>query len=1039
MPFIRTRGGKLIRLASGKFLAAGTASASGGSGNDDTGVSIGVPGMGGTGAGGSNTGGGTMTPPSNSSYAPLSDITVTPNQDAYSTAWNTSGDNWKPVGLEFFPVGGTGPFVFSLQNAGDWSITGDTNGGRNSISNKGWIVVPGTATSATSTITLVVKDALGATASKAVTIPSSTVTGPAIIVGNNRTWSSNITPAILAFFTDGSGNNSPISSVTDPAGFFVADGYTSITTANGGPVPAGTYPLTVYGGGISRQVTIRIQQAVMGGIVLVEQASVVSTSVLRGWKVFRAIGTTPGNTAVYSIDATGSKYIMGSSSGIVTVLNAGNLTVGTDSITLHQTEGTSSTNLVGSVSVQQGTTLDASHMAITLDKPFTNYAFLAQKTKRPVSSNPPVLSGFPSGASVSWYVSAVQRFNWTMDNPFEASLRDYDVDMRGGVGGGYPRFGCDPSTGLPYVQAALSDTTGTPGEWFELTATTGLMTCTKRCFLQVAPVIGPKLYVGPNAAPAGFTKVATLQAALAPLNNYPDVNVSAYAGTEVRVEYDPANPNRYVNDWEQNYEQAKRDYLGPLTITGIPGANGELPYYGGGANSSASHRAFKALICMNDGDLTVTNMALGDQHMGVFGGNYLPASNQTMSLIRRNGGTSGDIKLTNVDLHDADVPLECGNTDGQWVLKNIRIYNGSGCTSGGGANQHNAYLGMCWNVTADNVLSYNAANGHIFKLRSANSTWTNSRFFDSERGSGFNAMDLPCGGTHSFTKCRFEKAPAAENPYLIQFGEEVPGELPFTLPTQDYVNALSFDQCTFTLHATNAILGNGDRGFAMLSFVGRIAPNTGVPATLSITNSVFEGYSSSQVVAFGSNTDPGHDFSTGFTQSGNTFSSTWSAMDFTNPVSYGAARPGWHNSVAQIGGSANQNFPYFNARQIDPGVDEIRIPHNAAPGTLVCTLKGYGCDNWSLSPNPQPDPRIAPFVAGSQWTAGQTTISYTGVPFGYANASYVFNTLADGTGEVRVGANGLGPAGLDVILPRGTSPASTGSLIVENPFFVVKT
>ena len=190
------------------------------------------------------------------------------------------------------------------------------------------------------------------------------------------------------------------------------------------------------------------------------------------------------------------------------------------------------------------------------------------------------------------------------------------------------------------------------------------MTCTRRLYLQVAPVLGPKVYVGPNAAPPGFTKVATLTAALAPFNHYYDVDITPYAGTEIRVEYDPANPNRYVEGWEHNYYVAKADYLGPLTITGIPGANGELPYYGGGANSSASHRADKALICMSDGNLTLSNMVLGDQHMGVFGGDYIPASNQTMSLIRRNGGTSGDIRLTNVDLHDADVPLECGNTDG---------------------------------------------------------------------------------------------------------------------------------------------------------------------------------------------------------------------------------------------------------------------------------------------------------------------------------------------------------------------------------------
>jgi hypothetical protein len=265
----------------------------------------------------------------------------------------------------------------------------------------------------------------------------------------------------------------------------------------------------------------------------------------------------------------------------------------------------------------------------------------------------------------------------------------------------------------------------------------------------------------------------------------------------------------------------------------------------------------------------------------------------------------------------------------------------------------------------------------------------------------------------------------------------LPGALPFTLPTQDYVHALSFDQCTFTNHATGPIWSTGDRGPAAISFVGRVAPNTGVAATLSITNSTFEGYASNQVVVFSSNLAPGHDFSQNYTQSGNSFPSTFGAMDFSNPVSHGAARPGWHNSVADLNGG--RNFPFFGAVQIDPGVDEIRIQANSAPGTLVCTLTGYGADNWSLSSNPQPDPRINPFLAGTQWTAGQTLVDYTGTSFGYANSRYVFNTLSDGTGEIRVGSSGLGSAGLDVVLPRGTSPSSTGSVKVEVPLFIVKT
>jgi hypothetical protein len=809
-------------------------------------------------------------------------------------------------------------------------------------------------------------------------------------------------------------------------------------------IPPGSYPVkftgTSNGTPVADNFTIVIVATPTTGFIELSVGAM-STSTLARTPLGKAKASTPTNTPTWSVDDGGNNYLaINPVTGVLEVKNAP-ASPGTFPFNLTVTDQNYSHTQAFSLVVAAGQTLAPSNITLSLDRPFTNYFYRAQYIQRPVSTAAPVLSGFPNLANVQWAVTNQQRFNWQMDNPFEPSLVDYDGDTRGGPGGGYKRIGCDATTGLPYVQAVLSDTTGTPGEWFDLTATDGVRTCTRRFYINVTPVIGPKIYVGPNSAPSGFTKVASMMAALAPFLGYESNlgDISAIAGTEIKVEYDPANPNRYVKDWDQNYGYARADYCGPFSITGIPGPGGQLPYYGGGKRSSDVNRGDKALLHIGNGDFAISNMQLGDIHMGVFGGNFIPASNRTMSLVRRESGGSGDTRITNCDIGNADVPLECGNSDGQWIIKNTRIFNGSGCSSRSGANQHNAYIGMCWNLIGDNVLSIGAANGHVFKLRSANSTWTNSRFYDGECGTGFNQIDLPCGGTHSFSYCHFEKGAAPQNPYMVQFAEEIPGALPFTLPTQDYVHALSFDHCTFTKHCTDTLAYGGDKGGAMIAFYGRLAPHTGVASTLSLTNSIIEGYPANKLVVTTSNFDPTHDFGQNITVSGNTFPATFTPLNLTSPCSYDNGRPGLHNSLGDL--NHGYYFDNNNAVQMDPGVDEIRIPANSPPGTVICAnMRAYGVDNYSLSGNAQPDPLINPFLAGTTWGFGMRTTARTGVAIGYNNGHFSIVTNGDGvSGSLLVGPNGLGGAGCDVILARAVSPASTGSIPIDNPLFIVKT
>lgn len=983
-----------------------------------------------------------VTPPPSGGSAPpaLSDIVWNQPYPVNPNAWDGSIVGWCD------PVGGIGPYVWTSNIPGYRFISKSDSNVRI------WFYAPGPDPE---TYNFTCTDARGDTVTKAITITKS-VAGVPTFVCNSRNPINNARSGIgtdvfnnAIFYPCVSGGT--FSANTNPTvtpSTVWSWQYTRLRATTTSMPAVGNYPLTlsaIDSAGHTATLNFTAKVVAYTPITYIEfnQSIPVTTSTSGNTPIGQACATTPNNLPTWTINDNGKNIlIVNGTTGQVTLTQKPTIG-GNYPFTLTVTDQTATYSQVFSLFVAVGITLQDTSISFTpnvmTNAPINNAPVNGQTIGTPSST----VTGFPANSIITWRVTKCQRWNFDMDNPLSITNNVYDA--RGGVG--KPRFTADPSTGKVTAWAQLSDTTGTAGEWFDLTATenTGIYTCTKRVYVTVNPMPSIVYHVGVGMSNSS-TRISAATAAGLPtgvggfehLRDFlalPGVTewkggTNPYAGSVVYIYYN-SDETYYVEDWLTNYELAKRGINGPLKFIGIPGPSGELPYIGGRKGSSKLLVSVggKSLFDCNDGDFTFKNLHLAFCRMGVFGGDYVPGSNNTTSLIRQESGMSGDITIDNCDLHDADVPLEAGNSDGKWKITNLRIYNGAACTSTAGANQHNAYIGHVWRIEVDNILSQGSSSGHVFKCRATEGTWNNCRFYDGERGRGFNALQLAVGGTHTITNCEFQKSPMSMNSFIMQYADEIPGYMnEEILKTQDYVHILTMNNCKFMRHSPDVI---GDTG---LNINGVIGPNTGVPTLVNISNTSFEGIQSAKTYRLFSNLSPGYDFTPRITLTNVTYPTTFSALNFTSPVSYNPGRPGWHDATGWLNQSSD--MPYYNARQIDPGSDDIRISASAAPGTVIFTPTAYGAPNYSLSPNTQPDPNINPFTSGTVWSHGQTTGFHTGFSFNYANAgSQNRYTIDPTTGAFKVGSAGLGGTGCDKVLIRATGP--TGR-IVENAFYINK-
>lgn len=935
---------------------------------------------------------------------------------------------------EVIAQGGVGPYKCEfVTNPGGYRFA--------SWSSRGFIVTPynPVAAGGSDKVTVKVTDATGASVTGDIIIDKSAANptiypSPLSFPANMAAGS--IYANLNGAFGIGHSYSDTLSVQSDPSGLFSATaavlqpksvpsvGVHSVTLAAASATGAGT---------ITQAFSIEITPGEITGPIYWTPRTI-STSTLAGFVLGRAYCSTPTNSGSWSIDAGGL--------GALSILGTGDVLLNTPvtappgdyKVRLTRTDGTASFTQEFPVTVFAGVTLDESNIKVDIRQDFTNYFPLSNTTERPVSAAPPKLTGFPDSSKVRWYVSALQRWNVYMDTPGT-------VESRGGwLGDGWQRFYCDPIIGQPYVKATLSDTTGTPGEWFDLTASDGIHTCTKRCFVQVKPVIGPVYYVGPNAGPpasvynGAFTKKGTIADVVGMFCAWDNRFVGAQAGATLYVEYDPSNPDRYVQDMP-GYDSLRMGINGPLKVIFLKGPKGERVYHGGARDTVRYLPSDKGLWIINHGDFSIEGGELARVFAGDFAGDYVVASNYTQALIRQNSGVSGDIRVYDMVLHDADLCLESGNSDGYWAVTNTHLYNGSGATSTGGAAQHTAYEGHIRGITVTDVLSENVADGHMFKCRAAEGTWTRYRGLDGTRGSSYNALDLPSGGKHTLNDCVLHKGAMSQNPFILQYGEEnLYGDGSYRpdegLATQTYEDDLVCNNVTFINHGTEGII------FAAAVMHAGYRPTlTGRFSTVTLNDCKFAGMTAAEMTAsnygwaYG-----GHDFTP--VNNRPTLLTDYPPLDRTSPVIGGwSQRPGWHTTLAWLNNRAD--FPYYSGRQIDPGVDEIRIPANAPPGTVILpAMRAYNTPNYARGTPPD----VNPFVAGTTWGDGTVPKFHTGASFNWANlvnpGRYTFVANPDGTGQLVVGPKGLGAPGRDNVLIRAVAPSGRP---VENAFPVIKT
>lgn len=903
-------------------------------------------------------------------------------------------------------VGGVGPFVWSLpDNAGIYQINRST--GQVSVQ---YGKAP---TVGTDSITIAVIGSFGVAVSQTFSFP---VTSGMIIVFSDDTIRDNAAPSAQNIAARAYGlPSTPVLTLADPTGTFKMGPYNYIVTTSGSLPSLGSYPVnvTAQAGGVSVTTALAIQVVhEQPAAVIFFAPRTVSTSTPTGSFVGVATAADADNLYRWNLSGdAGGKYHINSVTGEVFTANP--LGAGIDVITILMADLGTTYSQSFSINAYQGTVLPATNMTMTLSTTLTNFvadASIARTVGVPVVIG---MAGTPAWSLVQDNVCPNDAVPLTGPN--------------GKYAHGHNRYLIDPATGSVTAKAQLSAQVDT----LTLSCTDGINTCTAAFNVVVSAVVGPTLYVGQGMAAAhgatltngvqGFEHWAQAYALFQAPN-------STYAGATVIVA--PNNdPNYYANDIGNALDPRNpTDYglrfglHGPVTIMGAPG--GVRPRFGGvvGAPLGGVDMGSKGCIVISDGDVTIQHMEFSDIHANYYAEGTNPVSNSTGCAVRQNGNIWGNLKIVDCYIHDCDQGIETGDVPGTVTVTDTEIVGCGGVYVSSGAT-HNMYFGGNWKVVLTNVLSWKCNNGHTLKCRAMNGVYTDSRFYDTERGSASKQADLCDGGLHSFTNCVFQKGTMAQNPFSVGFCAEMNHGYP--------QNVLTMTGCTF--------INNTPAEFnpAAIALFTIQSPTSGTFSSVVSTNNKFIGFTGGS----GKNTALVLDYSVGPNKTGQTSGSTIAetgsvqlsaqpALSFAPPGTGGArARPGpFYFLFDGEGGSSH--WAHIYGVQIDPGSDDIHVPHASPLGTVVATCTAYGC-SWFKGAPSQPDSRVQPFVAGTVWSMSQAATDYLG--FAYTVAPAGRYTMNASTGILTV-AQAL-TAGVDNIVVRATAPNGT---VCEHMFYVVK-
>jgi hypothetical protein len=659
--------------------------------------------------------------------------------------------------------------------------------------------------------------------------------------------------------------------------------------------------------------------------------------------------------------------------------NLTTLSAGVKNLVALVTDGALSTSFPFSITVGAGTNLPSGNLSFTPSSSLDNY-LMTQSI------------GTPS-------VSGMTATHWTCSTP-----DDYPETL-GLFGTPVLPFTCDPTTGAITATGMLSATDG----WmhgrsaYQLTITAmdnAGTRCTNTFAVNVAHKVGPTYWVGQGMVAAhganGFEHIADLEPRF---NSFP-VSGSV-AGATINIVYN-ADPDYYADD----LAFSNAGWFGPFKIQNSD-TTGPRPRVGGliGSVLNSGSEAGKGFFNIQHGDVIITGLEISFVHGDVFHG---------VSGIRKNAESWGDIWEDNCYIHDCDQGLQSGDGSINTVMTNCEHY-GAGTETVSAGNTHAVYCGDCANFIMDNCLMWGTMQGHNVKTRAYKFSITNSRIYDSERGSASAQIDVAEGGIGTIDGCDIQKGPNAQGPWAIAICSNV---FPTVGYLPDRITDVTISNCRFDIMTPSGNHWETAWGVGIYGVTNPV--NNATPIVNLTTNSWYLA----PVPAFipPSPDPPGewkketnYPVSPGSTvnETGSTTLTGAFALSFTDPgtATPPASRPGFLSNIYD-----GDSFNNFTDTQQDPGNDDIRVANGLAAGTTIATITPYG-SGVSVPPNP--------FGAGTTWSIIQNPMYLSWyIPWAPVGR-YAITSNSDGTATLKVGTSALpSTPGFDYIQLRATGPTA---------------
>ena len=880
----------------------------------------------------------------------------------------------------FEPVGGIGPFTYAF-GAG-------VDGSKYAIQGPAVITpVTGGVGAGDTRLPVTVTDALGRSFTKSITVIKTGQTPYIWCSAASGVFTNVPSASVYGYITRIYGLAGAVSFSCNDGNFHWNgnDPYLHLNT-----IPAaGRYVLDVMAtsasGTVRQSIAIPVRDVTISPIYFAPGG--VSTSMVPGSHVGTACFTTTDNAGTVALtDNVGGTYAIHPATRKVTVLAPPK--AGANRIGIRATDVTLVRDDTFTIDVAQGAVLPPENMTMVVSKTLKNWG------RNQAAGTPRVVG-----------ITGTPRWSMVQNNVCdEMTASDYG----GKVGNPGYRYTIDPASGVVIANGTLSAKT----DQLTITCTDGINTCTRTFAVPVTAVVGPTWHIGEGMARLhganGFEHIRDVYGLMD--GSHPGFRAIIYSNK---------NPDYFANDGGAFDASIRDPYQGNWrhgingggAFIGAQGSGGKRPRLGGAVGSAQGGYDWngEGILNLNHGDFVVENIEFGWAH-----GTYDINSGGRMagvSCIRKNADTYGDLTVRNCLFHDHDNGIETGAATGDYAVHDSVFQNG-GCEYVGTGATHNMYFGQNPSVRIENVLTSMVTNGHGIKSRSQRTTIINTRVLDGERGESSCCIDLPDGGLVVIDGCTLQKGPNPQNPNLLQFCAEGAScqEHRMLVTNTTFINAAPHYMRTTAGPGPRAVLHAGIRtkegGYSTVTLGAGNRYYGFLPEARLI------GQFNGGWIGASAGPDDGHSYTPAETAAP-VMLNAMPALDWgfagTGEV---PRRPGPYSFTIDNA----RGFDNWDTGQMDFGSDDIRVPHDAPPGTVVAAVAVTGIPLAAHSSR-QPDARINPFGPGTTFSLPRPRTFGGAVPWA-PEGQY----LIDAGGRITLGTAPSKPGTLEWLTVRATAP-----------------